>query len=232
MKKRSSLLTKEEREVIILTARHPGGEHLGNEEIARHLGVSVTRVKTLIHQACLKLKARNRGHAIWLAMRRGEIAVGELISFEELAEILGPLGPDVLRELARLIREEPGPGEVAAKGHILRADRRRDGLLTNRERDVLVLASDGLTNLEIADRLCISLSSVKAFLNRACAKLGAHRRMDAVLLALKQGEITIGDVVSLEELLENLASFGPDLLEEMARLLDEKVAKRPNSTGR
>ncbi len=79
--------------------------------------------------------------------------------------------------------------------------------------------------MEIADRLCISASAASTFLSRASAKLGAHRRADAVLLALKQREISIGEISSLDELLHFLASLGPESIEKMAELLDEKLGK-------
>jgi DNA-binding CsgD family transcriptional regulator len=232
MKTRKAVLTKEEREILILGALHPSGEHLSNSEIGQRLGISVTRVKTLIHQACVKLEAHNRNEAIFLAMRRGEISLAELLSLDELAEILGSVGPSILREIAHLVRQEMEPGSFAVKHEqIIPVDRRQGGLLTNRERDVLILASSGLTNLEIADRLCMSPSAVRTFLNRASTKLGARRRADAVVLALKQGEIGVGEISSFDEFLEFLAPLGADAIEKMAQLLDEKRRKGPPSAG-
>jgi len=88
MKTRNTIITREERDILILVSRHPGGKHLSNSEIGQHLGISVTRVKTLMHQACLKLKAHNRNEAVFIAMRQGEISLNELFSLDELAEIL------------------------------------------------------------------------------------------------------------------------------------------------
>jgi DNA-binding CsgD family transcriptional regulator len=73
MKRRHTVLSKEERDVLILAALHPRGKHISNKEIGQRLGIPVTKVKTLIHQAYVKLGARNRNQAIFLAMRRGEI---------------------------------------------------------------------------------------------------------------------------------------------------------------
>jgi ATP/maltotriose-dependent transcriptional regulator MalT len=44
------ILTKEERDILILVAVHPSGKHLSNSEIGQRLGITVTRVKTQIHQ--------------------------------------------------------------------------------------------------------------------------------------------------------------------------------------
>ena len=67
MKRKSTVLTKEERDVLIAAAIHPNVKYLSNKEIAQHLGISVSRVKTLIHQACLKLGAH---YIAFLAIRK------------------------------------------------------------------------------------------------------------------------------------------------------------------
>lgn len=232
MKTRRAVLTSEERDILILASLHPGGRHLSNSEIGQRLGISVTRVKTLLHQACVKLEAHNRNEAVFFAMRRGEISLADLFSLDELADILGSLGPDMLRGIAHLVRQQPGHGHLPGKdSQIIGAERRQDGTLTNRERDVLILVSDGLTNTEIADQLCMSTAAVRTFLNRAFAKLGARRRADAVELALKRREIGLSEISSLDELLEFLAPLGAESIEKMAQLLDERLGREPASTG-
>jgi DNA-binding CsgD family transcriptional regulator len=52
--------------------------------------------------------------------------------------------------------------------------------LTSRERDVLDLVADGLTNAEVAQRLWISPGTVRRHLENAYAKLGVHTRTAAV----------------------------------------------------
>jgi DNA-binding CsgD family transcriptional regulator len=106
MKTKSTVLTKEERDILTLAAMHPGGKHLSNSEIGQRLGVSVSRVKNLMHQTCLKLGADNRIEAIFFAMKRGEISLNEVYSLDELAEILSSLSPDTLIMIAHLVRQE------------------------------------------------------------------------------------------------------------------------------
>ena len=48
--------------------------------------------------------------------------------------------------------------------------------LTAREREIVTLAADGLTNREIADRLVVSVRTVEGHLYRAGAKLGITDR--------------------------------------------------------
>lgn len=57
--------------------------------------------------------------------------------------------------------------------------------LTGREREVLRLLVEGLSNQEISDRLVISQSTVKNHVSSVLAKLGAANRAEAVALALK-----------------------------------------------
>ncbi len=220
MKTKSTALTRDEVDVLILGAKYPRGKHFSNSEIAQRLGISVSRVKTLIHRACVKLGAHNKIEAILFAMRRGELSLNEVYSLDELAEILSSVSPDMLRRIAHLVRQELEHGRLPGEDkQIICTGRRQDPKLTKRERDVLILAGRGLTNKEIADRLYISIGSVRIFLNRVCTKLGARNRAEAVALALKQKEMTAAEICSLKELVEALAPLGADGVEKMAQLL-------------
>lgn len=57
--------------------------------------------------------------------------------------------------------------------------------LTGREKEVLALMSLGLNNLEIADRLVVSRSTVKFHVSSVLSKLGAASRTEAVAIAVQ-----------------------------------------------
>lgn len=59
--------------------------------------------------------------------------------------------------------------------------------LSSREREILTLASQGMTNLQMAKRLSLSEATVKTYLTRCYTKLGASDRASAVRLAMEQG---------------------------------------------
>lgn len=222
MDRKEAILNQEEREVLILASVHPDSKHLGLQEISKRLGISETRVKTIIHQACQKLGADNRNEAVLLAMRQGEINVNELLTLEELAEIVNSVDPDVLRMIADRVRHNLLQKTLPEKSNqILPIKKRQPGILTNRERDVLILASNGLTNEEIAAKLFMTASAVRTFLNRSFKKLGARKKADAVQAALKQREIYISEISSMDELAFYLAPLGPDDIERLATLVEK-----------
>ncbi len=57
-------------------------------------------------------------------------------------------------------------------------------LLTDRELDVLFSVCEGGSNEEIADRLCVSVATLRTHLSRIHSKLGAGRKSDLIRLAL------------------------------------------------
>ncbi len=61
--------------------------------------------------------------------------------------------------------------------------------LSEREREVLALLADGLSNAEIARQIGISVSTVKYHMRGILSKLGAACRAEAVALALQHGLI-------------------------------------------
>ncbi len=90
--------------------------------------------------------------------------------------------PQVTRRLVESYVTKPAPSA-------------RDDLpeLTAREREVVLLVSKGLSNLEIGDRLSLSEATIKTHLTSILRKLGLRDRTQLVVLAYERGLVVPGD---------------------------------------
>jgi NarL family two-component system response regulator LiaR len=79
------------------------------------------------------------------------------------------LAPEAVQALIRPATQKPDPGYD----------------LTPRERDVLALLVEGLTNAEIAGRLGVSRSTVKVHVSNILSKLGVSSRGEAIGVAIR-----------------------------------------------
>ncbi len=96
------------------------------------------------------------------------------------------LGDSSVRDLA-LILQRVAAGEAVYPGGWLDAARRADsesieGLLSDRQRDVLDLLAAGLDNSHIAESLHISPNTVKFHIRQIYQRLGVKNRVEATLL--------------------------------------------------
>jgi DNA-binding CsgD family transcriptional regulator len=67
--------------------------------------------------------------------------------------------------------------------------REREEMLTVREREILQLLADGMSNADVAQRLFISQETVKSHVRHILAKLEADTRTHAVAIALRESII-------------------------------------------
>jgi DNA-binding NarL/FixJ family response regulator len=93
------------------------------------------------------------------------------------------LAPAATRHLVDAFVSRPSPG---------RPDARLVDALTDREREVLLLVAQGLSNAEIADRLVVSPATAKTHVSRILAKLGLRDRAQLVIAAYESGLIAPG----------------------------------------
>ncbi|MFI7587051.1 response regulator [Spongisporangium articulatum] len=64
--------------------------------------------------------------------------------------------------------------------------------LTAREREILNLLAEGLTNAEIAERLVVSVHTIRNHVLNLSAKLGAHSKLEALSIGLRMGLVDAG----------------------------------------
>jgi DNA-binding NarL/FixJ family response regulator len=76
----------------------------------------------------------------------------------------------------------------------LRRDYRGVGSsLTDREREVLNLLAQGSQNSTVADQLFLSVNTVRKHVQSILSKLGAHSKLEAVAVAVREGIIDLSD---------------------------------------
>ncbi|MBB5892737.1 response regulator [Kutzneria kofuensis] len=100
----------------------------------------------------------------------GDAVVSPSVTKRLLDRFLGPAGGGELRDASVL------------------------NVLTEREREVLVLIAKGLSNTELAQKLFLSEATVKTHVGRILAKLELRDRVQAVVLAYETGLVRPGDV--------------------------------------
>ena len=100
-----------------------------------------------------------------------------------------------LGELTAAVRAAAA-GEAVVSPEMLsrllpRLQRGRTGIarvtMTEREREVMALVAEGLTNAAIADRLTVSVHTVRNHVANLSAKLGASSKLEALAIAVREG---------------------------------------------
>ena len=170
-------------DVVLMDIRMPDGDGLwATREVVGRAELSATRIVVVTTFELDEYVAE--------AIRSG--ASGFLVKDTEPTELIRAvrvvaagdalLSPGATRSLleraADGMREAPPTRELDA--------------LTTREREVLVLVAQGLTNDEIAQRLFLSPLTAKTHVSRIMAKLGARDRVHLVVVGYESGLVRPG----------------------------------------
>jgi DNA-binding NarL/FixJ family response regulator len=105
----------------------------------------------------------------------------------EAIEVVARGDAQLAPQVTRLLIEE-----VARRPAVDRAAHPWVGALTERENEVLRLMSRGRSNAEIAADLYLGEATVKTYVGRVLAKLGARDRVQAVVMAYESGVVEPG----------------------------------------
>jgi DNA-binding NarL/FixJ family response regulator len=166
-----ALAATAEPDVILLDHRMPDGD-----------GVAAIPDLRAVRPAAgiVVLTASSADHVLLSAIEQG--ASGFLSKTRSLAEVTAAVraaaaGESVISPelLARLLPRF-GRGKVQPAGE-----------LTEREREVLALVAEGLPNAAIAERLVVSVHTVRNHIASLSAKLGAHSKLEALSIAVREG---------------------------------------------
>jgi DNA-binding NarL/FixJ family response regulator len=167
-------------DVVVMDIRMPGMDGLeATRQITSDPALAGTRV--------LVLTTFELDEYVFGALDAG--ASGFLLKGGELADLVHAirviadgeslLAPSVTRRLIDTYVSRPRPSAAA----------QHEGLdeLTMREREVLGLIAEGLTNAEIAEKLYLSPLTAKTHVSRILMKLGARDRVQLVVIAYQSG---------------------------------------------
>ncbi len=152
-------------------------------------GIEATKQIKAIHPATavLILSAYDNDEFVFTLLEAG--AAGYLLKDAS--------GQDIVNAIRAILRGESVLHSVIAKKVMNRffpvpnGNKESIKTLGERELEVLRLASDALSNQEIADKLGLSLHTVEAHMRHIFSKLQVGSRTEAVLFALRQGWITL-----------------------------------------
>ncbi|HMK92443.1 MAG TPA: response regulator transcription factor [Thermoleophilia bacterium] len=115
----------------------------------------------------------------------GEL-VEQILDAGAISYLLKDARPEALAQAVRDARDGRGAIDSSALQSVIgRRDVGAD--LTEREREVLALVAQGLSNSEIAVRLTLSPGTVRLHVSNVLAKLGAPNRTTAAIMAIKNG---------------------------------------------
>ena len=157
-------------------------------------GIEATRQIKAIYPniAILPLTGYDDDEYVFALLEAG--AAGYLLkdsSGEELIEAIRQvmtgepvLHPKIMKKVLNRLRSPVEEQATQAAGEIL----------SDRETEVLRLAAQGMSNMEIADSLTLSVRTVQTHLRSIFNKLGVGSRSEAIVFGLKKGWLTLEEL--------------------------------------
>jgi DNA-binding NarL/FixJ family response regulator len=165
-------------DVVVMDIRMPGMDGIAATSLAIAEGARVLILTTF-----------DEDDYVYAALRAG--ASGFLVKDMALEDILGAIrvvaagdaliAPSVTRRLIE---------QFAVRPNRVPSARRALPGITDREREVLTLVGQGLSNTEIAESLYISVATAKAHVARLFTKLDARDRVQLVIIAYEAGLVS------------------------------------------
>ncbi|WNV91335.1 response regulator transcription factor [Umezawaea sp. Da 62-37] len=170
-------------DVVLMDVRMPVLDGVEATKRIAEAGTSKVLVMTTFDMDEYALSALRNGASGFLLK---DTPPGDLVSaLRAVASGDAVVSPSVTKRLlSRFLGESGGELRDAAVLDVL----------TEREREVLVLIAKGLSNTEIARKLFLSEATVKTHVGRILAKLEIRDRVQAVVLAYETGLVRPGDV--------------------------------------
>ena len=160
-------------DVAVLDVRLPDGDGI---EVCREIRSKHPEI------ACIMLTSFSDDEAVYASIMAG--AAGYLLKQVRGSDLVDGvrrvaageslLDPQVTTRVLDRLRHREGDDELAS--------------LTDQERRILGLISEGLTNRQIGERLFLAEKTVKNYVSNMFAKLGMHRRTEAAAYAARLSE--------------------------------------------
>ncbi|WP_243063159.1 response regulator transcription factor [Humibacter sp. RRB41] len=178
-----AMVRRERPDVVLMDIRMPDGDGLwATDELARDPALDDVHVVivTTFELDEYVAEAIRAGASGFLVKDTEPVELIRSVRVAAAGEAL--LSPGVTKRLLARLASTPRP-EVTAS--VLEP-------LTDREREVLALVAEGLSNTEIGARLFMSPLTAKTHVSRILSKLGARDRVHLVVLAYESGLVTPG----------------------------------------